>query len=181
MKKLISLLFVINIAFSAQNHKNQVDLLAIEPRNELVKALYYATIDETFKVDKEFFLESVNSVRAEGCNCRPPFFHSTTPLRWNDTLAMAAKAHSMDMDAKKFFRHRGSDGSNHVTRAIRQGYNSKNVGENIYHGGRNDQRAFEAWMESPSHCANIMNPQFTEIGVAREGDYWTMVLGRPKR
>ena len=137
-----------------------------------------AKLRETkFKVDKEFFLESVNLVRAEGCNCGQKRFAPAAPLRWNDTLAMAAEVHSKDMDTKTFLRHRGSDGSNPITRANRQGYPSKFVGENIYFGGRNDERAFQAWMESPGHCANIMNPQFKEIGVAREGDYWTMVLG----
>jgi len=166
MKKKISLLVFIIVAFFVQNHKSNGDAIAMELRNELNK------------VDKEFFLEMVNMVRAKGCNCGARRFEPTTPLRWNDTLEMAAKVHSIDMNSKKFMRHRGSDGSSVAVRADRQGYPSKFVGENIFHGeGRTDNRAFEAWMKSPGHCANIMNPRYQEIGVAREGAYWTMVLG----
>ena len=44
------------------------------------------------------------------------------------------------------------------------------------------------WMNSPGHCANLMNPGFTDIGVAcvkggsgnTYGTYWTMDLGTPR-
>jgi uncharacterized protein YkwD len=45
--------------------------------------------------------------------------------------------------------------------------------------------AVQGWVDSPSHCQNMMNPQFTEVAVAcvgqpgsQWGTYWTMVLGR---
>ena len=46
-----------------------------------------------------------------------------------------------------------------------------------------------AWMTSPGHCRNILNPAFTELGVGyaqRDGDpsryfdYWTQVFARPQ-
>ena len=45
-----------------------------------------------------------------------------------------------------------------------------------------------AWMESPGHCRNVLNPAFTELGVgyverpddpSRYFDYWTQVFARP--
>jgi uncharacterized protein YkwD len=43
-----------------------------------------------------------------------------------------------------------------------------------------------AWMKSPGHCSNILNPLFTELGVSylRESQseyktYWVQAFGRP--
>ena len=33
------------------------------------------------------------------------------------------------------------------------------------------------WINSSGHCSNIMDPKFKEIGVAKVGDYWTLVFG----
>jgi uncharacterized protein YkwD len=46
----------------------------------------------------------------------------------------------------------------------------------------------QGWLDSPGHCANIMNDDFTEMGAAyavntaREPAriYWTQVLGTPR-
>lgn len=43
-----------------------------------------------------------------------------------------------------------------------------------------------SWLASPGHCANLMNPMFTEVGAAYAtatnadyGVYWTMLFGAP--
>jgi uncharacterized protein YkwD len=45
----------------------------------------------------------------------------------------------------------------------------------------------DAWIASPGHCANLMNPAFVEVGVACVSTsgasyptYWTMNLGTPR-
>lgn len=46
----------------------------------------------------------------------------------------------------------------------------------------------KGWINSPGHCANLMGPNFTEIGVVvipgystnTYRSYWGMVLGRPR-
>ena len=70
-------------------------------------------------------------------------------------------------------------------RATAEGYHWRSVGENIAGGDRSVETVVRDWMDSPGHCANIMNPEFTEIGLAcversrsTWGTYWTMVLGR---
>jgi uncharacterized protein YkwD len=35
----------------------------------------------------------------------------------------------------------------------------------------------EAWMDSPTHKANILNPEFTEVGIAEAGDYRVQLFG----
>ncbi len=45
----------------------------------------------------------------------------------------------------------------------------------------------KSWIDSPGHCANIMNPNYTEVGVACAQNamstykqYWTMNLAAPR-
>ena len=130
------------------------------------------------EINAELLLQLVNSHRASGCKCGSEKKHGrTTPLVWNTTLEQAAQAHSDDMYAKKFLRHSGSDGSSAGARLKRFGYTWKTCGENISQGHTTEEGVIIGWMNSPGHCRNIMNPAFKEIGVARKGDYWTMVLG----
>ncbi len=46
----------------------------------------------------------------------------------------------------------------------------------------------KSWLESPGHCENIMEPRFTEMGVAfalapdqNPNIYWTQVFATPRR
>jgi uncharacterized protein YkwD len=62
------------------------------------------------------------------------------------------------------------------------------VGENIASGQRTVEDAVASWLDSPGHCANIMNPAFTDMGAAYAIDprnrnrtaYWTQVFGTPR-
>lgn len=122
-------------------------------------------------------LQLVNAYRSKGCNCGDEYFDATTPLTWNDTLELAAYNHSTDMNSKNFFDHKGSDGSMANNRIEKYNYNWTAYGENIASGYQTESEVVEAWIKSPGHCKNIMNPNFEEIGVARAGDYWTQVFG----
>ncbi len=75
--------------------------------------------------------------------------------------------------------HTGSDGSDLRARADRQGYDWSNLGENVAWGYTSPQSVVAGWLNSPGHCANIMNPTFTELGVGLQGTFWTQLFGRP--
>jgi uncharacterized protein YkwD len=38
----------------------------------------------------------------------------------------------------------------------------------------------KGWEESESHCKNMMDTTYTEIGASKIADYWVLDLGRPK-
>lgn len=101
-----------------------------------------------------------------------------TPIRWNDKLEEAARQHAMDMSAKGFFSHKGSDRSTVGTRSNAQGYEWKFIGENIAKGPSTVQQVVDGWQNSPSHCQNMMDPNYLEIGAAKVGDIWVQVLGQ---
>jgi uncharacterized protein YkwD len=134
----------------------------------------------------QVILDAVNAVRATGRTCGERSFGPAAPVTWNDELAQAALAHSEDMAAHHYFNHRGADGSFVGDRAHRAGYNWRRVGENIASGLHSPEEAMAGWLDSPGHCANLMDPSFTDMGAAyainpnsKVGTaYWTQVFGR---
>ncbi len=105
-----------------------------------------------------------------------------SPLRIHSRLNAAAQAHSNDMARNNFFSHTGSDSSSFGDRMRRFGYNFSRGGENIAAGQSSPQQVMESWMNSPGHRRNILNGNFSDIGVGftrggRYGTYWTQNFG----
>lgn len=133
-------------------------------------------------------LEDVNRARAQPRTCGTQSFAAAPPLAWNGRLGLAALGHSSNMAQGHYFSHKEKDGSNPAERATRAGYTGRLVGENIASGNRTPQDAVAAWLDSPGHCANIMNPVFTEMGAAyainpdneNRTPYWTQVFAKPR-
>ena len=84
---------------------------------------------------------------------------------------------------RDFFSHVNPDGDLPWDRMEFAGYNWSAAGENIAGGQNSPAAVVNAWMNSDGHCANIMNPNFEDIGVGYYpggdyGHYWTQVFGR---
>jgi uncharacterized protein YkwD len=106
-------------------------------------------------------------------------------LAANAALTAAAEDWSGEMARGDFFRH--SD----VARQIAAfGYDADGYGENIAAGQRTPREVVDAWIASPGHRANLLRPDFEEIGVgyvalpndggaAPYGHYWTQIFGVP--
>jgi uncharacterized protein YkwD len=133
-------------------------------------------------------LALVNAARARPRTCGTQAFGPAAPLTWNPLLGQAALAHSADMAQKHYFNHKQPDGSLPADRATAAGYRWARVGENIASGQRSVEETVASWLDSPGHCANIMNPTFTEMGAAyainphnrNRTPYWTQVFGTPR-
>lgn len=93
-------------------------------------------------------------------------------LRIDDRLVAAAQAHSDDMGANDYFSHDSLDGRTFADRIEAAGYPSPG-GENIARGQRDAQAVHDAWMQSSGHRANILNCEFTAIGVGLHEATWT--------
>lgn len=87
------------------------------------------------------------------------------PLTLNNSLSNAAQTHSQDMAYNDFFSHTGSTGTTVSDRTTSAGYDSYYVGENIAAGHITAEQVVQGWMNSPGHRENILNPNYTEIGV----------------
>lgn len=145
--------------------------------------LHCSTLETTAQPDTPAIapldmLESVNTLRAQGCRCGGKRMPAVPPLSWDERLATAALRHANDMSARDFFSHQGSDGSNVSTRAKDAGFQWRQVGENIAYNYPNATAVVQGWQESPAHCKNLMSADFQQMGAAQKGGYWVQVLGR---
>lgn len=113
--------------------------------------------------------------------------HGLLPVRKSTILTQAARAHNADMIANNFVSHTGSNGFSSALRAQAAGYATYGwercyVGENIAAGLHTPQDAINGWLNSPTHKANMLRPEYREIGVGvakggRYGTYWTQDFG----
>jgi uncharacterized protein YkwD len=131
-------------------------------------------------------LELVNRARARDRKCGATPYRAVPPLASAKVLDRAALVHAQDMAAHSMFEHRGTDGSTPAERATRAGYVWRSVGENIAAGAADAESVTAGWLDSPGHCANIMSPAFTEMGIAyavnnksKSGIYWSQVFAAP--
>ena len=58
------------------------------------------------------------------------------------------------------------------------GISYKSAGENIAQGQTTAKAVVNAWMNSEGHRANILNKNYTHIGVGyvKDGNYWTQMF-----
>ena len=87
-------------------------------------------------------------------------------LLTNSALASAAFAKANDIIAKDYFAHNSPDGKTPWDFISEAGYNYTYAGENLSIGYNDASELFSAWMNSPTHRENILNPNFREIGIA---------------
>jgi uncharacterized protein YkwD len=134
-------------------------------------------------------LARINQLRAAGASCGTAGnFAPTGMVAWNGLLTQAADGHSRDMATQNYFSHTSLDGRSMSDRIDATGYRWSRLGENIAAGYPSVDAVMNGWIGSAGHCANLMNPSFTEVGVAcvpRVGSatyshYWTMDLGTPR-
>ncbi len=122
-------------------------------------------------------LGEVNKFRREGGRCGRDVMPPVSELSWNVTLEKAARFHARDMQRNSYFEHIGPDGSVPVQRAAALGYPGSVVGENIGRGSSSVYDVIRGWKNSESHCKNMMDGQYTEMGAAHHEGYWALELG----
>lgn len=92
------------------------------------------------------------------------------------------------MALRQFFSHTGSNGSTIGSRLTAAGYAWSRAAENIAAGYPTVGAVVQGWVQSPGHCANLMNPALTDAGLAcvpgpagsAYSSYWTLAMGRPR-
>lgn len=109
------------------------------------------------EITKSILLELTNKTRMEA---------GLMPLKENVILSEAASQKSQDMLTQNYFSHKSPDGFYVWDILKKLGYAYKSAGENLAIGYLDSEEVHQAWLASPSHRANILNPQFQEIGLA---------------
>jgi uncharacterized protein YkwD len=108
---------------------------------------------------------------------------SLTPLLSDSKLVSAALGQAIDMDTRNFFDHVNPDGHDAAWRIGHAGVSFSSSGEDIAMGEQTAADAMAVWMASDPDKANILNPNFTKIGVAVhigvDGPFWVMDFVTP--
>ena len=141
----------------------------VTPTNEVVNG-----------INKSNMLNLINSYRSTGCTCGTDKMPAVAKLIWNDKLGVSANKHTTDMASNNYFSHTSKDGRTMSDRINAVGYLWSALGENIANGQTTEKQVMESWINSPGHCANIMNGSYTDVGFARVQNYWTQNFGRSK-
>jgi len=87
-------------------------------------------------------------------------------LQSNTLLKDAAQLKADDMARRSFFSHVNPDGKQPWYYIDLAGYKYEAAGENLAVDFVDSDDVHEAWMNSPTHKANIIQPKFSEIGIA---------------
>ncbi|MDQ5954252.1 MAG: hypothetical protein QG583_180 [Patescibacteria group bacterium] len=86
-------------------------------------------------------------------------------LTSNELLNRAAQMKAEDMASRGYFAHTSPDGLTPWYWLGQVGYNYKSAGENLAVNFFESKDVSDAWMDSPTHKANIVKPNYTEIGI----------------
>lgn len=128
----------------------------------------------------EEMLQIVNEARSQSRTCGGKRYAAAPPFELNAALQRAAQKHADDMAKKGYFSHHSRDGRTPFQRMEAEGYRYWTAGENIAKGHRSAESAVAGWLKSAGHCANIMNPEFHELGMAQNGTIWVQTFGKPR-
>lgn len=103
--------------------------------------------------------------------------HGVAPLRWSAQLATVAQQHATAMAVEGYFDHVDRQLRGVGERLSDSGYRYRWAGENISAGLDSITAAFDWWMQSEGHRANILSPAFMETGLGYhvvDPDRWNM-------
>jgi len=133
-------------------------------------------------------LDAVNTTRATARTCGTVAQPAVGTLAWAPQAEQAALGHAQYLQRNDAFSHTGENGSGVGDRLSATGYAWTHAGENIAAGFGDIASVMKAWIDSPGHCVNLMNPAFTELAVVlvpgtsanTYRSYWVMVLARPR-
>lgn len=105
------------------------------------------------------------------------------PLTMNNNLRLLARMKSADMRDKGYFSHYSPTYGSPFNMMIKYGVKFSAAGENIAMGQPTAASVMNSWMKSSGHRANILNPNYKEIGVGvsitkNDTVYWTQMFIR---
>jgi len=100
------------------------------------------------------------------------------PLTYNWELSRVARYKSQDMKDNRYFAHNSPVYGTPFQMIRNFGISFRSAGENIARGYATPQAVVNGWMNSSGHRANILNANYTKIGVGYvpSGNYWTQMF-----
>lgn len=144
--------------------------------------------DNTTGSTVESMLAVINDARgtARDCGDGKGEYPAQPEFEWSSSLAEIAMIHSMDMAREGYFQHDSLDKS--WSSRVWPYWSGSRIGENIAASSHNrtNEQVVQLWLDSPPHCAAIMDSRFTHAGVGSGQDadngfdfhyFWTLDFG----
>ena len=99
-------------------------------------------------------------------------------LTLNSSLSNVAQKKAEDMKNNNYFSHTSPTYGSPFDMIKSFGINYKTAGENIAKGQKTAEEVFNAWMNSSGHRANILNKNFTQMGIGYTSGntYWSQMF-----
>ena len=131
------------------------------------------SVPDTDTENASFVRQVVNLVNQERAKA------GLSPVTADTSIQAAAQVRAKEIE--KSFSHTRPDGSSFSTALTQQGVTYRGSGENIAWGQKTPEQVMNGWMNSEGHRANILNKNFTKIGVgyhqnASGTNYWTQLF-----
>jgi len=128
----------------------------------LIPAQAYLLPDILMNQEKEL-IKMINDLRAQ---------NNLPTLSVNNILEKSAQLKADDMAQNGYFSHDGPDGRDFQYFLRQAGYEYKLAGENLAMGFNSAQDVMDAWIKSPLHYQNLIDPDFIETGFGlSSGEY----------
>src|SRR5690625_3613708 len=137
-----------------------------EELNEEVNKDEQPEADESLSAYEQEVVELTNNEREK---------QGLSPLKANTELSHVAREKSNDMANNNYFDHQSPQYGSPFDMMKAYGITYRTAGENIARGQQTPEEVVNGWMNSEGHRANILNGDFTEIGVGfvEKGNHWT--------
>ena len=136
------------------------------------QAINIPTLDSGVTSYEQEVIRLVNEIRAE---------NGLKALTYDWELSRVARYKSQDMKDNNYFSHTSPVYGTPFQMIKNFGLTYRSAGENIAKGYSTPQAVVNSWMNSSGHRANILNANYTHIGVGyvAGGNYWTqMFIGK---
>ena len=100
------------------------------------------------------------------------------PLSIDWQLSRVARIKSQDMKDNRYFSHESPTYGSPFNMMKNFGISYRFAAENIAKGQKTPEAVVSSWMNSSGHRANILNANYTKIGVGyvESGNYWTQMF-----
>lgn len=145
----------------------------------LISLLHFHVYSQPKPESIDKVLYELNQLRSQGCRCGKDYMAPAGPLVWNHTLYEVSRDYARLLFEHNWFSHISPTGKTLADRLDAIGYDWQRIGENLGRGYDDFYAVFKAWLDSPSHCKMLMDPEVTHIGMSKYHDYWVQSFSLP--
>ena len=141
---------------------------------------YTSVIAQPSQSDVNRVMTEMNKLRSKGCKCGSQWMPPVGPLIWDKNLYLVSNKYARYMEYNRHFDHVSKEGEDLGDRLNKIGYRWQKIGENLAYGYHDFFDVLRAWIDSPSHCKMLMDPDVTRMGLSKHKIYWVQSFSKKR-